>query len=221
MFCTNTFLSRHWQDGDDVRESRWLKVKHHSNIVPSSIIVDYLTRIYESDDVRVAYVYCDYKDQALQTASNLIACLARQVVGHPTKLPVQLEFLYTELKRQQRRPSVLELKHLLADLCGERKKTYVIVDALDECEHERRDFLPLLESLPHGSTRILITSRPYSEDIHRFFLSAPRITITASDADIKQFVQEQMEDRTDFLERTTSSLRDLITDKVCSRASGM
>ena len=184
--------------------------------------MDYLTRIYGSDDVRVAYIYCDYKDQDAQTASNLIACLARQLVGHPAKLPTQLENLYKELESQRRRPTLPELERLVTDLFHERKRTYVVVDALDECGvYERRKFLPFLGSLPHGSTRILVTSRPYGEDIHRFFLGAPQIIITASDADIKQFVQEQMKDRTHFIEGMKPGLRDEITDRVCSRASGM
>ena len=99
----------------------------------------------------------------------------------------------------------------------------MIVDALDECEatHERKNFLPLLESLAYGSTRLFVTSRPYNEDIRHIFLNAPRVPIAASESDIQQFVQEQMSDRRAFIERTTPILRDQITDTICSRASGM
>ena len=168
-------------------------------------------------------MYCDYKDQSFQTASNLIAALARQLVGHPEKLPTRLENLYTELEQHRRRPSLADLKQLLTTLCNERERTYVIVDALDECEamHERRHFLPLLESLPHGSTRLFVTSRPYNEDIRHVFLNVPHIPIAAPESDIQQFVQEQMSDRSGFIERTTPMLRDQITDTICSRASGM
>ena len=99
----------------------------------------------------------------------------------------------------------------------------MIVDALDECEamHERRHILPLLESLPLGSTRLFVTSRSYNEDICRVFLNAPQIPIEAPESDIQQFVQEQMFDRNGFIERTTPILRDQITDTICSGASGM
>ena len=86
----------------------------------SSIVVDYLTRIHGSDEVRVAYIYCDYKDQSVQTASNLIAALARQLVEHPEKLPTQLENMYTELEQHRRRPSLSDLRQLLTALCNER-----------------------------------------------------------------------------------------------------
>ena len=68
--------------------------------VITSIVVDHLFKTIVSDDVRVAYIYCDYKDQAMQTASNLIACLARQLIGTPSKLPQQLEKLHKELEQQ-------------------------------------------------------------------------------------------------------------------------
>lgn len=182
-----------------------------------------MTRIHGSDEVRVAYIYCDYKDQSIQTASNLIAVLARQLVGHSEKLPKQLENMYTELEKHRRRPSLPDLRQLLTTLCNERARTYVIVDALDECEamHERRYLLPLLESLPHGSTRLFVTSRLYNEDIRHVFTNVPQIPIAAPESDIQQFVQEQMSDRGGFIERTTPILRDQITDTICFRASGM
>ena len=68
--------------------------------VMTSIVVDHLIKTIVSDDVRVAYVYCDYKDQAMQTASNLIACLARQLIGAPPRLPQQLDRLHKELEPQ-------------------------------------------------------------------------------------------------------------------------
>lgn len=37
----------------------------------------------------------------MQTTPNLIACLARQLVGWPKKLPPQLETLHKELEPQK------------------------------------------------------------------------------------------------------------------------
>ena len=68
--------------------------------VITSIVVDHSFKTIVSDDVPVAYIYCDYEDQAMQTASNLIACLARQLIGTPSKLPQQLEKLHKELELQ-------------------------------------------------------------------------------------------------------------------------
>ena len=186
-------------------------------------MVDYLTKKVESDSIRIAYVYCDYKDQAIQTASNLIACLARQLVGRPERLPAQLESLHKNLEQQRRRPDLKELTRLLTNLCYERERTFIIVDALDECEatEERRNFLPLLQSLPQGSTRLFVTSRPNNEDIFHRFTKAPQIQIAAPETEIQRFVTEKMRERQDFMERVTPELRDQIIGTISARASGM
>ena len=159
----------------------------------------------------------------MQTASNLIACLARQLVGLPKRLPRQLERLYKELEPQRRRPSLDELRSLLVTLCNERRLTFVVIDAIDECEamQQRRHFLPLLKSLPHGSTRLFVTSRPNNEDIYHTFAAAPQVQIAAPESEIQRFVAEKMEERDDFMDRVTPTLRDEIISTVAARASGM
>ena len=185
--------------------------------------MDHLVKTHASDDVHIAYVYCDYKDQVLQTASNLIACLARQLVGWPKRLPLQLERLHKELEPQRRRPSLEELQNLLVTLCNERRRTFVVVDALDECEamQQRRHFLPLLKSLPHGSTRLFVTSRPNNEDIYHVFTTAPQIQIVAPESELQRFVAEKMKERHEFMDRVTPALRDDIISTISARASGM
>ena len=153
----------------------------------------------------------------------MIACLVRQLIGRSKKLPQQLYRLYEELELQKRRPDLEELKNLLISLCNERERTFILVDALDECDaiHERRRLLPLLESLPHGSTRLFVTSRPNNEDIHRIFRNAFQISISAPNYDIQRFVTETMEGRQEFIDRLTPELKEQIVTTVSSRASGM
>lgn len=159
----------------------------------------------------------------MQTASNLIACLARQLVGWPQRLPLQLERLYKELESQRRRPSLEELQNLLVNLCNQRRRTFVVVDALDECEamQQRRHFLPILKSLPHGSTRLFVTSRPNNEDIRHVFQTAPQIEIVAPGSEIRRFVTEKMKERHEFMDRVTPALRNEIIATISARASGM
>ena len=61
-----------------------------------SVVIDRLLNNYASEKTKVPYVYCDYKDQAAQTASNLISCLARQMLGHPRTLLQQAD----EIKKE-------------------------------------------------------------------------------------------------------------------------
>lgn len=178
---------------------------------------------YASETVKVAYVYCDYKDQTAQTASNLIACLARQLLGGPSKLPQQFEKMYIKLEEEKRRPNFDELSRLLVCLCNQSEVTYIIVDALDECEamDERRLLLPVLEVLPNTSTSLFVTSRPNKEDISHAFGKASQIPIKALDLDLRQYIREKMEARRDLVDRLSPELKEKIVSTVSTGASGM
>ncbi len=174
-------------------------------------------------DAKIAYVYCDYKDQAAQTASNLVACLVRQIIGQPKVLPQQLAALGEDLEIQNRRPSLNDLKRLLLALCSQYTRIFIVVDALDECEaaHERRLLLPILESLPDARTRLFVTSRPNNEDISQTFRKASRITIAAPESDLRRYITERIEERKDFASKLTPDLKESITSTIPARASGM
>ena len=92
---------RKWVNSESSNRTLWCPGDPGTGkTVITSIVVDHLVKTIVSDRVRIAYVYCDYKDQAVQSASNLIACLARQLIGIPLKLPQQLEKLHKELEQQ-------------------------------------------------------------------------------------------------------------------------
>ena len=190
-----------------------------------SVVVDYLLNNYADKDTAVAYVYCNYKDQAAQKASDLIACLARQIIGHSKALPQELMTLQNDLEQQNRRPSLNELKGLLKSLSSHYKRTYIIVDALDECEaiRERRLLVPVLESLPTSLTRLFVTSRPNNEDISDIFNAASQITIAAPASDLHRYIQERIDERKELVSRLRlrPELKDHITSSITAAASGM
>lgn len=188
-----------------------------------SVIIDHLLNNYASEDTKFAFLYCHYKDQAAQTASNLIACLDRQIIGRPQELPQQLAALHKELQQQNRRPSFKELKRLLVALCNQYTRIYIVVDALDECEvnYRRRLLLPVFKSLPNSITRLFVTSRPNNEDIFQTFSKASQITIAARESDLRQYITEKIEERRDLVNRLTPELKKKTTSTISARASGM
>jgi len=61
----------------ELRVGSWLIVGIHS----ISIVVNHLQTLFEDNDpVAVAFVYYNYKEQADQTVSNLVATLLKQIV---------------------------------------------------------------------------------------------------------------------------------------------
>ena len=189
-----------------------------------SVVIDHLLNNYASEDTKIAFVYCDYKDQAAQTASNLLACLARQIIGRPQELPQQLAALHKDLEQQNGRPSFDELKRLLVAFCKQFARIYIVVDALDECKaHERRLLLPVLKSLEEASTKLFVTSRPNHEDIVQNFGHASQISIVTPELDLRQYIKERIEERADFVNslRLSLELNEEITSTISARASGM
>jgi hypothetical protein len=168
-------------------------------------------------------VYCDYKDQARQTASELIGTLAKQLAARKTELPRQLVDLYEQLKAQDKRLDQGQLESLLLSLCSIFTQTFVLVDALDECNaiNARRPFLSVLQALHEASVKTFITSRPNPEDIKAQLYQLPQVEIVATESDIKRYVKEKTEANHVFMKRITPVLEEQIIDTIAGRASGM
>ena len=96
------------------------------------------------------------------------------------------------------------------------------MDALDECEaKERRLLLPLFDTLLRRSTRLFVTSRPNNEDIFQTFVEASRITISASESDLREYITERINERKEIINRLTPELKQNIVSTISVGASGM
>jgi hypothetical protein len=95
--------------------------------------VTHLERMFEYEkDVKVAYLYCDYKASD-QTAVNLIASLLQQIVESETKL---LD------GRKRTCPSLADFTRLLQKEAQRFSRIFIVIDAVDECRDDNtRDSL--------------------------------------------------------------------------------
>ena len=182
-----------------------------------------MIRIHENDKIRIVYVDCNYKNQSIQIASNLIVVFAKQLVKHSKKLFSQFENMYIKLEQYRKKSSLIDLKQLLIILCNKQKRIYIIINVFDEYEttYEKKHFLSLFESLLHKFTKIFVTNRFYNENIRHVFDDVFQISITISKFDIEQFVQKQMFDKNKFFKQTTTTLKNQITNTICFRTLKM
>ena len=113
---------------------------------------------------------------------------------------------------------------LLQSMCKIYKQTFLLVDALDECNfNERQTFVSDLLALKDFGVRVLFTSRPNPEDLKAILHNVPHIEIKAIESDIRSYVAWKLEDNKQFrrrLQSTTCSERD-ITDTIAKLADGM
>jgi ankyrin repeat domain-containing protein 50 len=131
-----------------------------------------LSRYYSStiiEDVKnhrqqasaVAYFYFEFSDTKKQRHENLTRSLIVQLSAQSTSTPKILEELYARHQNDQQKPSTEELVAALKEIINSSQKTYIIVDALDECA-EREELLLSIKEMAQWSTRklhIIVTSR--------------------------------------------------------------
>src|SRR5436190_10435295 len=98
-----------------------------------SIVVEYLERSFEKNNVAIAYIYCSYKEQEDQTDVNLIASLLQQLVQSNPIIFDEIASLYDDNIKKQKRPTLSEWSKLLQLEIRSLSKVFIIIDALDEC----------------------------------------------------------------------------------------
>ena len=157
-----------------------------------SMIVNHLQTIFEGNDkVAIVFVYCNYKEQAQQTVSNLIANLVKQMVQcHSRAVSDNIRSFYEHHQRDHTGPTLDQITGALRSEIEAYSKVFVIVDGLDECREDdgsRGKLLKLLRTLD-GKVNLLVTSRNLPS-IAQDFEATKRLYIRAKDDDIRKYVE--------------------------------
>ncbi|KAI9894307.1 MAG: hypothetical protein M1814_003063 [Vezdaea aestivalis] len=178
----------------------------------AAVVVEYLEREYCRTDVAVIYAYFNYKESADQTASRVLASLLRQLIHGLNEIPEGV------------RPKVQELAPHLVTALRAFTRTFVIIDALDECNESddcRNDILKQLTSLP-SNVALLITSR-HIPSIENELAQYDSLEIRADDKDIAIFVKSQIE-KSPILKRyvfTDLNFTELVVSVIAEKSQGM
>ncbi|KAI5813237.1 hypothetical protein BZA77DRAFT_251974, partial [Pyronema omphalodes] len=199
--------------------------------VMSSLVIDSISTelSINNDNACLAYVYCDYQDEAQQTAVNMIGALLKQILAaRPQNIPT--EIVSSLKKRKHTKTHFLDLDEACQFLLSVLKNFetfYICVDALDECNSEQRsNFLPfikmILDNYKH-SARIFVTGRPHIErQVNRLFNDILPISITlkADPRDIKRYVEWHLR-RDDNYASMDDDFKKEMTDTIVATADGM
>ncbi|KAK6331278.1 hypothetical protein TWF730_004365 [Orbilia blumenaviensis] len=163
--------------------------------VITSLVIDYLRKISADSELKsgLGCVYCDYRDQTLQTPMNLLGSLLGQMLSTLPDLPKEVIQLYRENHQGQKPLEQCDVESMLLDACKNLDKAYICVDAIDECQNKESFLKSLLKLLP--SAYIFITGRPHIPAIiDQHFGGALKITIEANKSDIKKFVAMKLDE---------------------------
>ncbi|KAJ7445601.1 ankyrin repeat-containing domain protein [Mycena latifolia] len=170
----------------------------------------------------VAFFYFDFKDnegQAVETALRRIILQLSAQSPHPYSV---LDEQY-QICDGQTLPTYQDLLKLLKELLLELRRTYIVLDALDECKEvdlgQLLDFISVLRSWTQTPVHLLITSQPrgiFTEHLG----GMPCIVLDSSltDKDINLFVTAELL-KPNF--KIWSSHANYITKQVVRKSNGM
>ncbi|KAL5113799.1 hypothetical protein ACEQ8H_008335 [Pleosporales sp. CAS-2024a] len=189
--------------------------------VVAAVAIDELLRLAKNDTFGVAYVYCNYKSQAEQDITSVLSALLKQLVQAQPSTIGPVEELHRSHDNRGTKPTLDDVYNALRDVVAQYSHVHIVVDALDECNNERRMNLctKLFALQNEADVRLMVTSRP-APDIEDTFRSAQMLEIRASDADVRRFVAGQILRMPSCIQRD-AVLLDLVQDKVAEAAGGM
>ena len=163
-----------------------------------SLVVDRLCDEAAKEDTAVACFYFDFAARNEQSPENMLGSLLRQLVSGPGEIPkvVVQSFHEEKMVIGGRRLQVSGILNMFQTIVA-TKRTFICVDALDECVPEHR--MVVLESLGQilqGSrcTRIFMTGRPQvqCEVERRLGGAAAFILIRTTEDGVIQFLREKL-----------------------------
>jgi len=190
-----------------------------------SVVIDDL--LQDLENAFVVFIYCDYRDQALQTSAHLLGSLLAQVVKRSAKLPDGLKSAYEVNRHSSSSFDTQQATQFLTAICKQLKRTYCCIDALDELGNDARvQLLQSLQLVCHECPgfRICFTGRPSIEAKVVQFLgqstSIYQARIKAGDEDVKRFIIDKLDGEPDEL-LMNDSLKMSIVKTLVNLSNGM
>jgi hypothetical protein len=197
-------------------------MKGFSMLQTRSIVVDHLQTTLENENVAVACIYCDYKEQAKQTIPELVASLLKQLVNGRSTASDDVKKFYKKFHDERKsRPKLPDLIKALQSEIRTHSRVYIVVDALDEClECDQTNLMEKLRSL--AGANLMVTSRLFLS-IERQFQGTGRLDILANNDDVRKYIEGRIpgENRlARHVERHPTLQKDIV-DSITTNVRGM
>jgi hypothetical protein len=187
-----------------------------------SIVIQYLQKTLQDENVAIACIYCNHKEQARQTVRELVASLLKQFIQDRPEISECAKSLYDSHYPKATRPCLSELTEVLRKEVGRYSKAFIIIDALDELvERNRGHLIKEVQSLPH-TIHLMVTSR-YLLSIEQILWGAKSKEIHANERDVRTYINHciRHEPRLSLLIGAGETLRKDIADKISIKVGGM
>ena len=168
----------------------------------SSLVIDTLCQRAGGQNVAIACFYFDFAIQQEQSSTSVLGALLKQLTAGLGEIPEEMMQAYEEQMNfiGGRRPQHNDTVKML-QTASSKKRTFICIDALDECVPEHR--VKLLNSLNKilqrsPGTRIFVTGRPHirRQIGKRLTGSVTSLLISTRRDDIIRYLHSRLEDDT-------------------------
>jgi hypothetical protein len=211
---------------DNLGESLWIHgIPGAGKTILCSTIIDHVSQHVEGDPSNcVVYFYFDFADNKKQTVANLLKSVVYQLIAPEEAIPESAANLYTKCNGLQQ-PNLDELVGVVIAEVSRAGRTFLIIDALDECPKEERALF--FETFVQGSLpsnlNVLVTSRKESDIDAALGPSFSRticIQNAAIDADVRVHVDKAIT-RDARLLKWKPAIREEILNAIVEGSHGM
>ena len=188
----------------------------------ASIVVNHLKTSFPDDKTGKAFLYCIYKRQDNQEVDDLLASLLGQLAVWQSIVPKSVRELYDKHQQGEKpRLSRNEIREALCDIIKTYSRTFIIIDALDECKtnHIRNELLSEVYKLQEGSdTRLMVTFRP--SIVPNPPSSVRELEIQAHKEDVEEYLSGRMSELPNVVQ-DNNELQCKIKTRILSLVDGM
>jgi hypothetical protein len=158
-------------------------------------VIEYITSQRASDDTAgIAFAYYNYQSPELSQLPRVIAAVVKQLCRKKDRIPAG--FLKT--KQDALPPSQLGDRESFITAAGQFEETFLVVDALDECDNVvRHGMLKFLREIVDSRllVKVFVTSRREGDIENEFKrLNRPTILVEARSVatDIEKYVTDEV-----------------------------
>lgn len=188
-------------------------------------MVDHLLDRAATENHGVAYIYFNYKEHDLQKPKDILASILKQLICqiHDLGIPKEIGDLYDTLECRKIKPTFERLYGILLVVIKSFPQTFVVCDALDECDQKsRRQLLQLFHRMAKDCINLFITSRDYPEDIQDSLRDSVKLELLANDEDIASYIEQKIDENARAKRLITEGqVKGMIISELTKYAKGM
>ena len=168
----------------------------------SSLVIDTLCKQAVDENATVACFYFDFATREEQSLATILGSVLKQVVGGLSEIPPTIAKAFRDSEKVigRQRLALEEIVEFLQDISSSQR-TFICIDALDECPARQRG--KLLDSLnkmlqKSPGTRIFLTGRQHIRgEVEKHLGARAAIrSITPTEDDIVVFIRAKLKEDT-------------------------